>query len=55
MTERQIETISEASYYWEKGMLKNLLNKGFINKTEYEELCVIIEKEYLKKELCLNS
>lgn len=48
MIDAKKEMLQNASMFWELGMLKNLLDRGFLSKKEYTEISKIIKKDYAK-------
>ncbi|MBR3918363.1 MAG: hypothetical protein IKJ59_06460 [Clostridia bacterium] len=48
------ETVINAAYIWEIGMLKRLYENGVIDKTEYDGILKIINQNYNKNKLCYN-
>lgn len=54
MNNERNETVNNAAYIWEIGMIKHLYENGVIDKTEYDGILKIINQNYNKNKLCCN-
>ena len=54
MNNERNETVNNAAYIWEIGMIKHLYENGVIDKIEYDGILKIINQNYNKNNLCCN-
>ena len=53
MNERQQQTISDAVFYWELGLLRFLYSKGILTEQEYNGILAIAEQQSEERNKCV--
>ena len=53
MNERQQQTISDAVFYWELGMLRFLYSKEILTEQEYNGILAIAEQQSEERNKCV--